>query len=75
MSIAPDPDESTLAVTDLECLECGVIYEDEHDACPYDAEHPTTLLHITKTPLGYEDDQDWWHPRLLAYAYNAADPR
>jgi hypothetical protein len=75
-------DKSTLEQNGVECLDCAETYEDqpvmecpEVPGNPEEGEpgHAINGVHIAEEPLGYEDDQEYWHPRLKKYVYPAAE--
>lgn len=80
MPLAPEGSDSTLKATDTRCLECGSEDNDPTaDECENCGSDVLEHLHVSETPLGYDNDD---HHHIAAgygrperWEYPAADPR
>lgn len=75
MARAPGMDKSELDPTHVQCFDCDDLYPFEGAAeCPEEPEdHGFELVHVTDTPLGYEDDDDYLHRGRKQYEYPARE--
>lgn len=57
----------------IECYDCNQFYEDA-DECPEDPSiHGYIPVYITDIPLGFPDDEDYFHHGIKRYVYNVEE--
>lgn len=75
MARVPLMDQTELEPTHIQCYDCDELYPFEgEDGCPEEPEsHGYEMVHATKEPLGYEDDNEYYSPLRQQYEYPAKE--
>ena len=62
-----------LEANGVHCIDCDTVYvtdDPEEDGCPEDDDHATSAVYVTDTPLGRDDDANFWHHGNEEYQYD-----